>query len=170
MGEGADVRRAMDGPDLEHDKLIDFIEARIREEHARGSDASESSAKTSDFVEATGVNSQALSWMKSIVKKLPKKDGQQKAMDIISSLEAGLPLIKSHVAGQGTAEMFPDAVGDEEKAAAALNESTDAGEAETAPEDLNEELAQDTAEFDAAVEAATDGVVTPIDFGGEAAE
>lgn len=90
--EGAKVRRAFDGPQLDHDELVGFIEARMREDH----------------VDQTGVNTQALSWMKIILKKMPKKDGQQKAMDIIRSLKAGLPLIEAHVSGQGSGEMNLD--------------------------------------------------------------
>jgi len=108
QSEGEQVRRAFDGPTLEHDKLIGHIGARISEEHSRSSDGSESAAKVSAFIEETGMNSQAYSWMKTIIKKLPKKDGQSKAMDVIRSIEAALPMIKAHVAGQSTAEMFPD--------------------------------------------------------------
>lgn len=108
QSEGEQVRRAYDGPTLDHDKLIGHIGARIKEEHERSSDGSESAAKVSAFIEETGMNSQAYSWMKTIIKKLPKKDGQVKAMDVIRSIEAALPMIKAHVAGQSTAEMFPE--------------------------------------------------------------
>jgi hypothetical protein len=108
MSEGAEVRHAFDGPQIEHDKLIGHIGARIKEEHARSSDGSESAAKVSAFLEETGLNSQAYSWMKSIIKKLPKKDGMVKAMDVIRSIEAALPMVKAHVSGQSTAEMFPE--------------------------------------------------------------
>ncbi len=108
MSEGKEVREAFDGPQIDHDELIAELEARIREEHARSSDASESAAKIAQFIEDTGVNSQALGWAKTILKKLPKKDGQHKAMDIIRSLEAMLPMLKDHVGGQGTAEMDLD--------------------------------------------------------------
>lgn len=90
---------------LDHDKLITQYLARIAEQHARGSDASESAAETKKFLEETGLNSQAHSWGMSILKKLPKKDGQHKAMDIIRSLHALLPLVENHVMGQGTSEM-----------------------------------------------------------------
>ena len=71
--EGQAVREAFDGPQTEHDELIDQMEARMREEHARGSDASESAAKVSAFIDKTGLNTQAFSWGKTILKKLPKK-------------------------------------------------------------------------------------------------
>lgn len=148
MGEGRDVRLAYDGPTFEHDALISEIERQARDEHARSADASESAAKTSEFIEETGINSQALAWLKTIVKKMPKKDGQAKAMDIIRSLEAGLPMIRAHVEGQGTGEMFPD----EPEA-----------DAPTGVEDEPED--DETAEFNAAV----DETVKPIDFG-QAAE
>ena len=88
-----------------HDALIDQITARMAEEYARASDASESGAKIKEFLEETNLNSQAFSWLKSIVKKLPKKDGQAKAMDIIRSMRIGLDMIENHVQGQGTQEM-----------------------------------------------------------------
>jgi hypothetical protein len=40
-----------------------------------------------------------------ILKTADKDDGQAKAMDVIMSLEKGLPMIKSHIGGQGTADM-----------------------------------------------------------------
>ena len=154
--EGQEVREAMDGPSLDHDALIDNMEARIAEEHARSSDSSESAAKVTEFLEDTGMNSQAFSWLKSILKKLPKKDGQHKAMDIIRSLKAGLPMIENHVAGQGTGEMQlePDEAPDE---------------AVPAPEEVEEAAPdEEAAEFNAEVDEAVgddDGVVTPLDVG-----
>ncbi len=127
MSEGAEVRRAMDGPDLEHDALIDQLLARIAEEHARSADASESASRTNLYVEQTGINTQALSWCKSILKKLPKKDGQAKAMDVIMSLETALPMIKAHVGGQGAADMFPESGGDADKVADEVEGGRDNG-------------------------------------------
>lgn len=115
MSEGKEVRQAFDGPDLEHDALIEQINSRSAEEYERGSDASESGAKIKEFLEETGMNSQAFTWCKSIMKKLPKKDGQAKAMDIIRSLKTALPMIESHVAGQSTPDMFPEGGGDNVK-------------------------------------------------------
>ncbi|UWQ30227.1 hypothetical protein [Leisingera sp. M523] len=103
--EGAQVRQAFDGPTVEHDALIGQFAERIREERARSSDSSESAAKANKFLEDTGLNSQAYSWGKTIVKKLDMKDGQHKAMDVIRSMEAILPMLKDHVGGQGTGEM-----------------------------------------------------------------
>lgn len=106
--EGQDVRRVYDGPDIEHDALISEIEARSADEYARASDASESGAKLKEYLEETGMNSQAFSWCKIILKLLPKKDGQAKAMDRINSLKKALPMIEAHVAGQSTPDMFPE--------------------------------------------------------------
>lgn len=111
--EGAEVRKAYDGPDLSHDGLIDHMEARIAEEHARASDSGESAAKVRTFLDQTGLNSKAHGWLKQILKLLPKKDGRDKAMDVIRSLEAGLPMLKDHVGGQNT----PDFLEDQEKEA-----------------------------------------------------
>lgn len=154
--EGRAVRDAFDGPQVEHDKLIDQIEARAREQHARSSDASESAARVALFIEQTGLNSQAFSWLSSIVKKLPKKDGQAKAMDVIRSLEVGLPMVKAHVGGQGTVDMDldgPDEEPEDNEPEPDLDDEVADGDAE---------LAEEAAEF----ESQADSVVTPIDFGG----
>jgi hypothetical protein len=103
--EGAVVVQAYKAPEVEHDELIDQILARSQEEYARQSDAGESGAKVTAFLEKTGLNSQAFSWGKSILKKQPKKDGQAKAMDIIRSLKAILPMLEAHIAGQGSGEL-----------------------------------------------------------------
>lgn len=159
-GEGKETRLAYDGPDVEHDKLMAEIDRMSRGEHERASDASESAALTKTFLEDTGMNGQALSWLKSIVKKLPKKDGQAKAMDIIRSLKVGLPMVENHVGGQGTAEMD-------------LEGPQDEAEGEPEDQDIPESEAEDaeTEEFNTAVDEAMgdDDVVTPIDFGGDAA-
>jgi len=102
---GAQVRSAMDGPTLDHDELIGQITDREREAYARRSDAAESGAKVKDFLEETDLNSKAYAVLAAILKLVEKKDGVAKAMDVIRSLEAGLPLIKNHIAGQGSAEM-----------------------------------------------------------------
>lgn len=136
--DGAKILEARDGPQVEHDKLISEILDRAAEQHARSSDASESAAKVAKFLEDTALNSQAYSWMSSVIKKLPKKDGQHKAMDVIRSLKVLLPMIEAHVAGQGTGEM-------------------NLGK----PEDAQPE-GDDT--------PADNSTVTPIEFGGQAAE
>jgi hypothetical protein len=165
--EGQQVREAFDGPKVEHDELIDQIQARTAEEHERASDSSESAAQTNKFLEKTGLNSQAFSWLKSILKKLPKKDGQAKAMDVIRSLNAGLPMIEAHVTGQGTGEMNLDGPEETENTGEPKSEPVQAettSEPTTAPDP---ELAQDAADFDQAA-VGGDDVVTPIDFGGGA--
>lgn len=100
ISEGREVRLAYDGPDIDHDKLIDFSLARNREDRERSSSAGESRQKIGAFLEETGMNSQALSWCRSILKKLDKDNGQAKAMDVIRSLETALPMVKAHVGGQ----------------------------------------------------------------------
>lgn len=105
---GKDVRRAMDGPDIDHDALISFAADRNKEDKNRASSAGESRQKIGDFLEKTGMNSQALSWSRSILKKLDKNEGQAKAMDVISSLKKVLPMIEAHVRGQGQGTMDLD--------------------------------------------------------------
>lgn len=101
--EGAAVRAAYDGPDVSHDALIDQIEARNREDSVRSSSAGESRQKIGKFLDDTNLNGKALSTLRSIMKT---KD-TAKAMDIVRSLELGLPMVKSHITGQGgTADML----------------------------------------------------------------
>ena len=145
---------------VEHDKLIDEIDKRMAEEYARGSDASESAAKTKEYLEMTGLNSQAFSWLKTILKKLPKKDGAAKAMDIIRSLEVGLGMVKNHVLGQSTAEM--DFSNEEDD-----GESGDTEEAEAAPADEGKKPATASKKASGGKDAKSgkDENVQPIDFG-----
>lgn len=95
------VRHMQEGPDITHDGLIDFIQARNSEDSDRASDAGESRQAIGAFVEATGINAKALAWCRQIL----KQKTQSKQMDIIMSLKKALPMIEDHVAGQGTAEM-----------------------------------------------------------------
>lgn len=149
QSEGAAVRRAHDGPDIEHDKLLGFIEARNREDKDRASSAGESRQKIGTFLDESGMNGKALSWCRQIVKVSGKSDGQNKAMDIIRSLEAALPMVKNHVGGQ-QAEMFDgepepvEPVGDEDDPRVPPPDDGEEGD---------EEIAQETAEFEDAVAA-----------------
>jgi len=105
MTEGKEVRTAYDGPSIEHDTLIDFIHARNREDQHRSSSAGETRQKIGEFIEKTSMNGKALAWCRQILKANDKEDGQHKAMDIIMSLKAALPMVEAHVAGQGTVAM-----------------------------------------------------------------
>jgi hypothetical protein len=171
--ENKAVIQAYKGPEVEHDDLITEIEARAREQHERSSDASESAAKVSAFIDKTGLNTQAYSWASSIVKKLPKKDGQAKAMDIIRSLETMLPMVKAHVSGQSTSEMdfgapaeSNEAYGKPKPPVTAPSKPKPKPKAKPEPEAVADDEPEDAerSEFDAQV----DSVVTPINFGGGA--
>ena len=96
QSEGSDVRRAYDGPDIEHDQLIGFIEARNREDGERASSAGESRQMIGDFLEQTNMNAKALSTCRTIM----KQKTTDKAMDIVRSLETALPMLKAHLGGQ----------------------------------------------------------------------
>lgn len=102
--EGAEVRAAFDGPDIDHDKLIDKATRFNDEDAERASSAGESRQAIGEFLEETNLNGKAFSWLRVILKQ-KKVD---KAMDIIRSLEAGLPMVKAHLGGQSTPDMFPD--------------------------------------------------------------
>lgn len=92
----SEVRRAMDGPDVDHDRLIGFCAARNDEDAERASSAGESRQMIGEFLEDTGMNGKALSWLRAIL----KSKNRDKAMDIIRSLEHGLPMVKAHLVGQ----------------------------------------------------------------------
>lgn len=103
MGEGADVRRAYDGPDIEHDTLIGRAAQHNMEDSERASSAAETRADIGSFVDETGLNKKAYSVLRQIMKMGDKSE--DKAMDVIRSLEKGLPMVKSHIGGQTTTEM-----------------------------------------------------------------
>lgn len=98
--EGAEVRHAMNGPDIEHDHLIGKIDKWNGEDRARASTAAETRGEIGNFTEQTGMNAKALSMLRTIKKAAAKDGGQAKAMDIIRSLEKGLPMVKADVTGQ----------------------------------------------------------------------
>lgn len=158
--DGQKVREALDGPQVEHDELIAEILERSKEQFSRSSDASESAAKVAKYMEKTGLNTQAYSWGSAIMKKLPKKDGQAKAMDIIRSLKVLLPMLENHIAGQGSAEMDLDGPSDD-------NQADEADEQDGEPtiddviKDGDPELAAEADDFEK-----QSNVVTPLNFGG----
>ena len=100
--EGKSVNVAFNGPSIEHDELIGFSAARNDEDRRRASSAGESRAKIKEFLDDTGMNGKALSWLRQVLKTADKDDGQAKAMDIIMSLKKALPMVEAHVAGQGS--------------------------------------------------------------------
>ena len=96
QSEGAGVRFAINGPDCDHDRLISFAAARNEEDAERASSAGESRQLIGDFLEDTGMNGKALSWLRVIL----KQKTTDKAMDIIRSLKHGLPMVEQHLGGQ----------------------------------------------------------------------
>lgn len=98
--EGTEVRRAMDGPEIDHDHLIGKIGKWNGEDRARASTAAETRGDIGQFTEQTGMNAKALSMLRTIMKAAVRDGGQAKAMDIIRSLEKALPMVKAEVAGQ----------------------------------------------------------------------
>jgi hypothetical protein len=156
--EGAEVREAIDGPDIDHDQLIAFITARNREDRERSSSAGESRQKIGEFLDETAMNGKALSFLRQIVKTSDKDNGQAKAADIIRSLKVGLPMIENHICGQGTADMDfgddepmePLAEGD------GFDDWPDAGQPERP---FDPDLAADSDDFDAALAQVDDRVV-----------
>lgn len=105
MTVGKAVNAAYNGPTLDHDELIGFIDDRNREDRQRSSSAGETRQKIGEYLEETGMNGKALGFCRQILKINDKDDGQHKAMDVIMSLNKALPMIEAHVRGQGTTEM-----------------------------------------------------------------
>lgn len=147
--EGAAVRHAYDGPDIEHDQLIDEISARNHEDKLRSSSAGESRQKIGAFLEETGMNSQAFSWCRTIL----KKPDTAKAMDVILSLEKALPMVKAHIAGQEPPLPMPEP---------AQPVPAPRAEGEEPFRSVDPELQQDSDDFEAHLSRV-------IPFGGEAA-
>lgn len=98
--EGTEVRHAMNGPEIEHDHLIGKIDKWNGEDRARASTAAETRGEIGQFTESTGINPKALSFLRSIKKVAAREGGQAKAMDIIRSIESGLPMVKADISGQ----------------------------------------------------------------------
>lgn len=106
--EGKQVRRAIDGPDIDHDGLIGKIGKWNSEDRQRASSAAETRGDIGRFIDQTGINTKALSFLRSILKEAQKDGGQAKAMDIIRSVKKGLPFVEHEVGGQGDM-LDPDA-------------------------------------------------------------
>ena len=104
-------------PDITHDKVIDFQMGRIAEERRIASASGENRKVIQSFLEETGLNSQAVSWSKTILKKLDKDAGEAKAMDIIRSLKKLLPMVEDHVKGQQSTMDLPEPEPADEKPA-----------------------------------------------------
>lgn len=114
--EGKAVRVAIEGPDIEHDKLIGNIDKWNGEDRERASSAAETRGEIGQFTESSGMNAKALSMLRTIKKAAARDGGQAKAMDIIMSLKKGLPMVEADITGQQAQLCFeatePDVVGD----------------------------------------------------------
>lgn len=162
MSSTAQAEQPTDDITVNQAQLLEHMFARIAEEVERSSDASESADKTDKFLEQTGLNSQAYSWGRSILKKLPKKNGALKAMDIILSLKVILPMLQDHVENLGGAQMDFDGPQDEAPQEVAASEETPVSE-EKPKARGRKPKAKPKDEVKAA--KPKDSNVTPIDFG-----
>lgn len=147
--EGAEVRHAINGPDVEHDHLIGKIEKWNFEDRCRASTAAETRGEIGQFTEQTGMNPKALSFLRTIKKTAAKDGGQAKAMDIIRSIEKCLPMIKADISGQQS-EMD---LGDEDVTDGALDPADEADLPKpsyqpTFTPGADDELDQETVDFE----------------------
>lgn len=153
MSEGMKVNVAFNGPKIDHDQFIGFAAERNGEDRKRASSAGESRAKIKEFLEETGMNGKALSWMRQVLKLADKDDGQAKAMDVIMSLKKALPMVEAHVAGQGTVEMdfgnAPSAPAAEPEKPKRGRKKAEAAEPASTYEGSNAEIAAEDAAFEA---------------------
>lgn len=94
--------------ELEHDQLMNFCESMAAKETEAASDAGKRRKEIGDFLEKTGVQSKALAQIRSAMKL--KKEGDR--MDWLRSMEKMLPMVGSHIRGQGTMEMDLGSEGD----------------------------------------------------------
>jgi hypothetical protein len=124
-GEGKAVRIAFTGPTIDHDQMIDFSIEQNEADRKRASSAGESRAQIKSFLDLTSLNGKALAWGRQILKINDKDDGQAKAMDVIMSLEKVLPMLRAHVAGQGTAALPLDAPPEQPASAPILTQGED---------------------------------------------
>lgn len=151
MSDGQDVRRAYDGPDIEHDMLLGKIGQHNHEDAERASSAAVTRQDIGAFVEQTGVNKTAYSWLRRIEKIGDKS--QDQAMDIIRSLKTCIPMLESHISGQSEMEFDGGEVADDQVDEAADDDGVEEGST------LDAELDDEAIDFNNAV----DDVVTPFD-------
>lgn len=142
--EGAEVRKAFDGPKIDYDTFIDHHADQIEHEDAASSEMGSARAKRKEFLDETNLHSKAVSAMR-VGLKIKK---EQDRVAWVKSMKALLPLVEQRITGNVTQDMFEGGSGDEQDEP---ERDPDAGE-----------LADEEAEFNDAV----DQVVTPIDFGG----
>lgn len=158
-GEGAEVRAAFDGPTIDHDELIDFSLKHNERDRKRASSAGEDRADIKGFLDRTDLNSKALSLFRTLLKVNDRDNGQAKAMDIIRSIEAGLPMVKAHIAGQGSAEMNfdqkADAIADpvEAEPVGDINQFTPDADGDVGAGDDGADLDAEAEDFNAAADA-----------------
>ena len=89
---------------VHHDKIVNTIEALKSNERNRASEAGEDREEIGNFLELTGLNKKAFSFVRSIDKlEADKRD------DVLRSLHPLLDLMDKRWNGQNTPDMFEDA-------------------------------------------------------------
>jgi hypothetical protein len=99
--EGAMVRQAIDGPQIEEREFLEFAYERNKEDAKRASSAAESRQKIGEYLDDVNLHPKALGVGRTILKMVDKgDDGQAKAMDFIRGLKAVLKIVEPEVSGQ----------------------------------------------------------------------
>lgn len=155
MTEGQDVRRAYDGPDIEHDQLLGKIGQHNQEDAERASSAAVTRQDIGTFVDDTGLHKTAYSWLRRI-KKISEKS-QDQAMDLIRSLKKGIPMLEADISGQSELDFDGGEVADDMTEGDDGDDYGDDGVDEG--QTLDDEPDEEAIDFNSAV----DDVVTPFD-------
>lgn len=106
--EGAKVRQAYDGPQVEYDEIMDKHQKWAAEEGDAASDAGTRRQQIGAFVEKTGLNNKAFSQFRAGMKQ--KKD--ESRQDWLRSMKILIPLAEQAIVGNGTPDMLESGLGD----------------------------------------------------------
>lgn len=126
--------------EIDQEAVLQAMQDFNTEDSERASDAGESRQRIGEFLESTGINNKAFSHCRMVLRM--KKD--DKRQDWLRSMRALMPLMESQIAAIGTRDAFdvPQEAVDLARQAEAAQEPQEAG---------NPEIAQEAAEFDAAM-------------------
>ena len=140
--EGAQVRAAFDGPDIDYDTFIAHHSDQQRYEDSAQSKMGEARQKRGDFLEETNLNGKAVPAIRSGLKI--KDDAKQ--FDWLRSMKVLIAIVDEHITGNTTPDMFD----------AAPSQESD-GQAEQPEVDAVRDLEQFTPDAEGDVGAGDDG-------------
>lgn len=131
--------------EIDQEAVLQAMQDFNTEDSERASDAGESRQRIGEFLESTGINNKAFSHCRMVLRM--KKD--DKRQDWLRSMRALMPLMESQIAAIGTKDAFD--VPQEAVDLARQAEAQAAQEPQAVEEAGNPDIAQEAAEFDAAM-------------------